>query len=449
MNNLNDFTLNRRDLFKVGGVIGGGLALTSVLSACGAGGGGGSATNTGTMNFLADTRSELTKLEKLNSDLKAAYGFTYTSSALQEAALRSKTGLELSAPNTEYSAVMLDFMTLPLYVQSGSLAPIDEYATEKYNFDPSNYQKAFLDANTIDGKLYGLPLYQDSNILMYRADLFQEYGLDVPNNLDDFRAVAKELAERGKATGVSGIAMRGQRGFGMNEWTWPTFLHAFGGSYYKNFPEDQTPALDSPEAVDALTYYVQVLQESGPAGVANYSYVEVQNDLMEGKTAMILDSATLGGRAEDPSASKVAGKLGYGLVPEGPGGRQPGFYTWSLVVPARAKSVQQGSEFTMWTGSPDIAEQVGWTAPNNALAKTYSAPAYADYAQSKPLLETMEESLKIADPEYRPRNAVSAEVGEIISIAISSALSNQATPAQALKTANEDATTVLKRANLI
>lgn len=440
--------LSRRSFLKAAGLVGGGAALGGLLAGCGAGGAGGG-TGASSINFLADTREELTKLKTLEPKLKEKYGFGFTSAQMQETALRTKTGLELSAPSTTYSAVMLDFMTLPLYVQSEALSTLDEYATAENGFDRANYHKPFLDAQTVDGKLYGLPIYQDLNILMYRADLFEKYGLDVPDTLDDLREVAKELAGQGKSTGMSGIAMRGQRGFGINEWTWPTFLQAFGGSYYKDFPNDQTPVLDSPEAVDALTYYVDLLNSYGPEGVANYSYVEVQGDLVAGKTAMILDSATLAGNALNPGTSKAAGKLGFGMVPKGPGGRHPGFYSWSLVVPTHGASPKQGSQFVMWTGSPEVATEVGFTAPNQALEKTYDVPNYEGYSQSVPLVETVNKSLNLADPDYRPRNSVSSQVGEIVSVAISAALSGQATPAQALKTANEDATSVVKKAKLI
>ena len=91
-------------------------------------------------------------------------------------------------------------------------------------------------------KLYGLPLYQDCNILMYRADIYAELGLDVPDTVEDLMANAKAISEWGKDKGVYGIALRGQRGMGVNEWTWPTFLWAYGGSYYKDFPKDMHPA---------------------------------------------------------------------------------------------------------------------------------------------------------------------------------------------------------------
>jgi ABC-type glycerol-3-phosphate transport system substrate-binding protein len=398
-----------------------------------------------TLNFMADSRSEFVNMQKLLPEFTKETGISVNMVALQETPLRAKTGLELSAPSTDMNIIMTDFQLMKKYASAGVLAPLDEFL-KGTSFDPANYQAPFLDALKYDNKLFGLPLYQDCNILMYRADIYAELGLDVPDTVADLMANAKAISEWGKDKGVYGIALRGQRGMGVNEWTWPTFLWAYGGSYYKNFPKDMHPALDSPEALAALEYYVKMIKEYAPPGAANYSYVEVQTDLMQGKAAMILDSATLGIRAEDPSASKVAGKLGYALVPKGAGGRQPGFYTWTVVIPEKAKNKEAAAKFLAWMLDPKIAPQIGWSAPDQALEQVYNIPAYKGYDQSEPLIKVMKDSLALADPDYRPRVPEQTEVGTQVSIAISDAIAGTKTPEQALKDANNAIDKIMKKA---
>ena len=365
---------------------------------------------------------------------------------LQETPLRSKTALELSAPSTDMGVIMTDFQLMRKYASEGVLAPLDDYLAQCPTFKAEDYQAPFLDALRYDGKLYGLPLYQDTNILMYRADIFKELGLNVPKTMDELDQVAKAITDWGKDKGFYGIALRGQRGMGVNEWTWPAFLWAFGGSYYKDFPNDMTPNLDSPEAKQALEYYVNMINNYGPPGAANYSYVEVQTDLMQDKVGMIIDSATLGIRAEDPAQSKVAGKLGYAVVPGGPGGQQPGFYTWTVVIPANAKDKEASAKFLCWMLAPDNAANIGWSAPNQALEQVYSIPAYAGYDQSEPLIKVMKDSLALADADYRPRIPEQTEVGTEVSVAISDAIAGSKAPEQALKDANDAIRTILKNA---
>jgi len=393
-----------------------------------------------TINFMADNRSELSEMEKLLPDFEKETGIKVNRLTLQETPLRAKTGLELSASSTDIDVVMLDFVFLLKYAKAGYLELLDSYMEKNETFNRDNYQKPFIDAVSYEGKMYGIPLYQDCNILMYRADLFAKYNLNVPKTFDELEQVAKIIDE--KEPGVTGIAMRGQRGYGVNEWTWPTFLWGFGGSYYTN---DMKGNLDSPEAIAALEYYTNLLKNYGPDGVANYSYMEVQTDLMQGKTSMILDSATLAPRAEDPEMSKVAGKLGYAVVP-GNINVQPGFYSWTLAIPANSHNKEAAAKFIAWLTSPKIASVVGWSAPNQALETVYQIPAYADYDQSEPLIKVMKDSLALADADYRPRIDEASEVGTAVSIAISEVLAGEKSAKKALEDANKKVNKIFEEA---
>src|SRR5690606_25131462 len=140
-------------------------------------------------------------------------------------------------------------------------------------------------------------------------------------------------------------------------------------------------------------------------------------------TAMVLDSATLGTSAENPEKSTVAGKLAYAMVPQGPAGRHPGFYTWAISVPAGSSRAEDGGAFAAWMISPAVAVEAGFSAPNQALETTYDFPRYEGYEPAQSCLEALTASLEIADPDCRPRNAQAQEVGDIVSVAVSEAVS--------------------------
>jgi multiple sugar transport system substrate-binding protein/sorbitol/mannitol transport system substrate-binding protein len=385
-----------------------------------------------TINFMADDRPEFAKMMQLLPDFTKQTGINVNYIKLQETPLRAKTGLELSSPSTDVDVVLTDFMFLNKYAQAGDLEPLDQYLAASGTFDKDNYMKPFIDSVSYQGQMYGVPLYQDCNILVYRADLFKKYNLNVPKTFADLEYDAKVIKEN--EPGVAGIVMRGQRGFGVNEWTWPTFLEGYGGSYLTK--DMKSANLNTPQALQALTYYTDLLKNYGPSGVANYSYTEVQNDMMQGKAGMFIDSATLAPRCEDPTQSQVAGKLGFAMVP-GSAAVTPGFYTWTLAVPAHSKNKEAAGKFIAWMTSPAIATQIGLSAPNQALQAVYNIPVYQGYSQSEPLIKVMDDSLKLADPDYRPRVSQSDEIGTDVSVAISSVLDGSATPAQALKTAND------------
>lgn len=392
-----------------------------------------------TINFMADSRSEYDKMRKLVGQFESETGITVNYTSLQETQLRSKTALEVAADSTDIDVVMMDFMYLEDYAKSGYLANLTELMGSACpGFNTDDYMQAFIDACSVDGALYGVPLYQDCNLMVLRGDLLEKYGQKIPTTYEELYETAKTIDEN--EDGVYGIAMRGASGAGVNEWTWPTFLSGFGGAYYD---DSLNATLNSKEAIDALGYYVDLLKNYGPDGVANYSYTEVQNDIMQGNAAIMIDSATLAVRCEDPAASKVAGKLVYAPVPSKAGGKQAdtGFYSWLLAIPEGSARKEAAALFVEWLTSADIATQCGFSAPNTALKGTYGIKGY----DGTNMYDVMVESLKRSTPDYRPRSAVSNEVGEIVSVAISEALSGEKTPEKALNDANAELQTALEK----
>ena len=392
-----------------------------------------------TINFLADSRSEYDKMLTMIDQFEEKTGIKVNYTSLQETQMRSKTALEVSADSTDLDVVMVDFMYLDEYAKSGYLANLtDLFGKVCPDFSTDDYMEAFIDACSVDGSLYGVPLYQDCNLMVLRGDLLEKYNLEIPKTYDELMEVAKTIDEN--EDGVYGIAMRGAAGAGVNEWTWPTFLSGFGGRYYD---DTYTATLNSQEAVDALTYYNDILRNYGPSGIANYSYTEVQNDLMQGNAGIMIDSATLAIRCEDPSASKVAGKLVYAPVPSKGDGTtaDSGFYSWILSIPEHSAKKEAAAQFVEWLTSADIAGKCGFSAPNSALESTYNVNGY----DGRNMYDVMVESLKNSTPDYRPRSSVSNDVGEIVSVAISETLSGEKEPKAALDEANTKLQEVLNK----
>lgn len=79
--------------------------------------------------------------------------------------------------------------------------------------------------------------------------------------------------------------------------------------------------MTSPEAIQALDFYARLLQNYGPPGVTGYNWYECQTTFLQGQGAIWIDGSDLVATADDPSQSKVAGKIGYKLVPTGPAGQ--------------------------------------------------------------------------------------------------------------------------------
>ena len=90
---------------------------------------------------------------------------------------------------------------VPQLYASGLAAPVTSIVDEEFlsDFDP-----AVMDVFTIDGDIYGVPLYVSPFILYYNTDLFEQAGLDPdnpPKTYDEMLAAAQKLSQLTDANG--------------------------------------------------------------------------------------------------------------------------------------------------------------------------------------------------------------------------------------------------------
>src|SRR5699024_9116930 len=52
---------------------------------------------------------------------------------------------------------------------------------------------SFVDASTVDGKIYAYPFYAGARGVYYRTDLFEKAGIEVPQTIDDFTDAVIDL----------------------------------------------------------------------------------------------------------------------------------------------------------------------------------------------------------------------------------------------------------------
>ena len=64
--------------------------------------------------------------------------------------------------------------------------------------------------------------------------------------------------------------------------------------------------------------YQTLLAKYGPQGVAGFNWNESQSLFLQGKAAMWLDGIGFAQPLEDPTKSRIVGKVGYGVMPAGP-----------------------------------------------------------------------------------------------------------------------------------
>jgi multiple sugar transport system substrate-binding protein len=139
--------------------------------------------------------------------------------------IRQKAMLDLSSRTTTYATHAADPMYYPLYVANKWVDPLDKYLNDPTLTDAGWYNyndilKAWRDADSVDGKPYGIPYDGEVTVQVYRKDLYDAKGLYPADSYDQLLSNAKALHD--PQNRIYGLAMRGFAGAGQNMYIYPS-----------------------------------------------------------------------------------------------------------------------------------------------------------------------------------------------------------------------------------
>src|SRR5215469_2240225 len=335
---------------------------------------------------------ELKKLspqfEQKNPDIKLDWVI------VEENVLRQKVTTDISQGSGQYDLVFVGLYDTPIFAKQGWLQPFENLPAE---YDLEDVFKSIRDGLSFNGKLYALPFYGESSMLMYRKDLFDAKGLKMPDQptYDDILKFAEALTDKSK--GIYGITLRGQPGWGENMAFLDTLINTFGGTW---FDMKWHPTIDSPEWKKAITFYVDIMKKDGPPGATSNGFNENLTLMTSGKAAMWIDATVAGGMLENPKQSEVAGKMGYAPSPiEATPNGSHWLWSWAMGIPVKAKEPEAAQKFAAWATSKDyiklVADDLGWPqVPPGTRKSTYDNPEY----QKAPFAAATLQAMQTADP---------------------------------------------------
>jgi len=328
------------------------------------------------------------KFEEKNPDIKLNWVI------VEENVLRQRVTTDVTTGSGQFDAVYIGPYETPIFAKRGWLK---EMANIPADYDIDDVFKSLRDVLSYDGKLYGLPFYGESSMLMYRKDLLEAKGLTMPEQpkYEDIKKIADAVTDKGK--GVYGITLRGKPGWGENMAFLSTLINTFGGVW---FDMKWNPMLDSSEWKKAIGFYIDLMKADGPPGASANGFNENLTLMTSGKAAMWIDATVAGGMLENKRESQVAGKMGYAPSPieVTPNGSH-WLWSWAFAIPKAAKQGEAAEKFALWATSKDyiklVAEDLGWAdVPPGTRKSTYENPEY----KSAPFAATTLQALLTADP---------------------------------------------------
>jgi multiple sugar transport system substrate-binding protein len=154
----------------------------------------------------------------------------------------------------------------------------------------------------VDGSTkYALPLNLLMFMLLYRKDLLQEAGVQVPKTQDDLVSASKVLA--GVRQGQYGFMVRG--GYNGQD-NWAAFLVAGGA---RIVDDGGKVVLDSPVAQSANNLYISTFPYAPPGAATTTSGLQLVQALQAGTATMIIDNIGGARALTEPSENVDAAVL--------------------------------------------------------------------------------------------------------------------------------------------
>jgi multiple sugar transport system substrate-binding protein len=369
--------------------------------------------------------------------------------------IRQKAMLDLSSKTATYATHAADPMYYPLYVSNKWVDPLDKFLndaslTDKAWFNYDDILKAWRDADSIDGKPYGIPYDGEVTVQVYRKDLYDAKGLKPADTYEQLLSNAKALND--PANRVSGLVMRGFAGAGQNMYIYPSLFRGFGGQWFKG----KELVVNSPEAVKALDWYVDALSQYAPPAVRNWNWPDIADAFSQGTVACYLDAHSSAAVITNPEKSKVVGKIGYARWPAGPSGKRvTSIWNWGFPVNAALSEKAKKATwlFISWAASAETQARTSWKfagpAKRSGLNRTslWKSPDFAAAMQGAgdnfiaAALQSLEQD---TDVDWRPRVPQWPAVGEAMATSIQAALVGQKKSKEALDEAQARIQQVMK-----
>jgi len=234
----------------------------------------------------------------------------------------------------QYDVAQFDNTFLAPFGAAGTMQPLDEWLAASEPYDIDDFEQGQREYGMYDGETLGLTLSTEPMIQWYRADIYDELGLEPATTWAEYMANAKAVSESGMGDGA--IIGWGQHA----SWWWMTLVWSFGGHLYD---EDLNPVVNSAEAV-AATQYMKDLLAYGPDGGISASGDDVTNKFLSTDIGSMVQYSGYWGMALDPASNMHAGRIGTAPMPMGATDITH-LAGWNIGIPADAKNPDAGWRF--------------------------------------------------------------------------------------------------------
>jgi multiple sugar transport system substrate-binding protein len=346
--------------------------------------------------------------------------------------ITEKAVLDIQSGANILDAIEYWYVGLGTLVENGVMKDVTSWwNSKKVEMKFDDYFEDFVNAYTLfDGKRYGIPYDGDMHVLWYLKPVFKKYNLNPPKTWDEYLAAEKKITagEKGK---MYGAVIMGAKSPLVIIGAYLDRLGSYGGSF---LDANGKPVINSPEAIAALTAYVEQCKYALPTPSAT-NFDEEVGGWITGKAAMTEFWTDLGTISSDPKSSTIIGQYGVVALPKGPGAKgkmvAPMNAGFAIGVSAKSQHDEQAMAFMEYAARPDIQLKyncvIGGIDP--VRKSTLYAPEFIKFSGME-LVNAVRDAHKGA--VAWPTSALWFKMQEPLTDNLSLALTGAKTPKQAL-----------------
>ena len=263
-----------------------------------------------TLTIATVNNGDMIRMQGYTSEFTAATGIDVNWVTLEENVLRQRVTTDITTKGGQFDIMTIGMYETPIWGKNGWLVPLNDLSAD---YDVADILPAMADGLSYDGTLYAAPFYGESSMVMYRTDLMEKAGLEMPEapTWDFIRQAAAAMTDR--ANDINGICLRGKAGWGEGGAFITAMSNSFGARW---FDEDWKPTFDSEAWLNTLTFFKGMMDESGPAGYATNGFNENLSLFQQGKCGMWIDATVAASFVTNPNDSTVADSVGFALAPD-------------------------------------------------------------------------------------------------------------------------------------
>jgi multiple sugar transport system substrate-binding protein len=349
--------------------------------------------------------------------------------------MREKFTVRVTSGDSPDVATM-DMTWIPTFASKGIFADLSELSGGELNGAPitDEYSEGALEAMTFDDHYVTMMFDFDAYALYYRADQFEDKGIDVPTNWDELSAAAEQLAEDTNGDGKNDKYMF--EVYGNDCFHWCQFLFQAGGSILNE--EHTAAAFDSEAGLTALEYHKSFL-DNGSGVYWGDAEGEPIRGIKDERIGMFLDGPYYMGLLKDGAPDQS----GMWKVAPAPYSVEPGSYLGGtgLSIPVNAPNPEEAWLFVQYMlrleqqigvytlagaapateaalGSPELTQEeeyFGGQAPFPIFADTMAIATHFPYVEQwdpiDTIIGTMVESVMLG--ESAPQEALTDAAAKV------------------------------------